>query len=1076
MLLLQFNNKLFILVFLLFIFSATSVFSNSFSQDDWSKGQGQEIWDSSALNYSSKYYYDTNCHTITLNEVKLIWISEDGTTDFPAPVIGSEDEKTTINASGMIAVDGKYLYIKNWYDNNSNDNKLIKIGTGFNSTVEGQDYGYVSDTPLNKSKSMTYISGNYILNGYTLNGSNLERISTITGIKDFITFSDGLIKNNTGLTFSGSSDQVFITSDMIYLYNIANSINNGGSNGFTIKVFKMSDYSYVRTITVPLTDGFSDLSCVYTDGDFVYILEKDNSPEGIRISLTTGLVVDRWQYVSGNHSQNGCYDFENNIFWTAEIQNNPHIFKYPGYDTAPADTVSGTSYFLTEGNLYSSKFYAGESVDFTNLITDSILQNGTNIKLQLRTANTISELDSAAWMGISDTQLYFTGNSNFLNPNFYNKKCIQYHALLETSDTKMTPYLKRVSITYIPTNAEQYHILISNDGYAVRSIPEPVSITIIDSTSGLPVTDFTGSISVYSSGLPANTVWTLISGNGTFDNTVPGKAEYTFSITDNGSAILGYTYSAADTIFFNASGYTSSGRYITENDSARLVVQNLIHYEITSSAPHIKNLPFTYQITAKDTDGTIVNSYNGIADIYVLNGSGTLVPTQISITNGLSGTISAIYNEADSIMIKAVDSSDTTIYGISSLLIFSETSGLILKMEIENSSYYISGKDYKISFYVYDETGSIYSSFNDTVTIYQNDVQYINPVYKNKELQKGGIESSGNISIKLTNGSGTLYFHYDDAGTISFRSRCDSYFLLSDYCTQLQFIPYYIDILLSNVSETSAKEFDMKVTAYSQNSEITSNYKSILEFTPEFIDPVLSDISNSSGLEVKNISINTGQIEFIQKYNESGRIYINAIDNSYSPDTVISGKSAICGFTPSKFSINVTYPVGRTFFYLSELWNNVTINPLNDDSNITENYNRLMLFDQTPAKKPFNLPADYSYVPLTDKGSLEYNNFFFSIDEGLNILKVNDQLNNNIFGSSEIQVLYAQIQMMSVSAQVGTSASVTCRIIDKDSNIISNDNSTAFRILIVRPSSAVSGAETNYITVSNGIGIFSVYD
>ncbi|HPP87813.1 MAG TPA: hypothetical protein PLM75_08155, partial [bacterium] len=825
--------------------------------------------------------------------------------------------------------------------------------------------------------------------------------------------------------------------------------------------------------TIPMANSFADIAGIYVDNNYIYILERANNPEAVRIDLQTNQIVKRWQYANGNFSQNGCYDFENNVLWMSVLGAQPRIYKYTGYsEVSPTYSVI----YYTAGILYSSKFFVANSADFTSVSFDSELLSQTNIYLQLRTANSAVEIETEQWRGANGINTFFTGiYTPLLNDYYSNKKYIQYRAILLTADTAITPKLKSVSINYLPKDAEKYTIRITNDGGALKNFNEPIYIAIIDTATNSVVSNYTGIVNITLDGNVNDAVWSLANGNGSLDTSIPGVARYTFSPLDNGVFTLYLKYNNIGTIRFSANSITPQGRYIIEEDSAPLVVSDYIYYEIETFSPYIKNTNFQMRITAKNSFG-IDTTYNNTALLNVVLGAGVIAPLSVSINNGSSGIFNAMYNYSDTMRIFAYQINDSSVFGYSDTLYFLNKIANIV-LNVETQSYYIAGRDYTATITIYDDSGNIVTNYSGSVILKQSEILYLMPASKYKEIQRAGLETSGDIVISnFINGVAQFGFHYDDAGTIAFRVVDDSAGINSNYSHNLQFTPAYFDITISNIKDTAGIDFDFNVIAKSLNNETMPNYNSILTFSPIFINPDITNAVDTNGLKITNAVITNGSLNVSQRYKESGSIRIKVSDNNYCADTVISSVSDILTFYPEKFQVLIQYPSGRSFFYLTEPWYNVNIFSISYDSEVTNNYNREIEFNKTSLKYPFNLPNNYTFSPQIDNGVLQYSNYLISLDTGINTISLYDKQRSNIKGSATANVQYAKIKIFDAAARAGAAANVRCAVLNEYNNIITADNSTRFKIAIVQPSSATSIAQTHFQNIINGEAYFTVFD
>jgi len=100
-----------------------------------------------------------------------------------------------------------------------------------------------------------------------------------------------------------------------------------------------------------------------------------------------------------------------------------------------------------------------DSVGFPRAVID--VPAGTRLRLQLRSANVITELNNSKWYGPKDTLDFYTGPTTAINPVHDGQRFIQYRAFLDNddnlqkkSDPLLTPALRQVKISshYFDTN------------------------------------------------------------------------------------------------------------------------------------------------------------------------------------------------------------------------------------------------------------------------------------------------------------------------------------------------------------------------------------------------------------------------------------------------------------------------------------------------------------------------------------------------------------------------------------------------------------------------------------------------
>ncbi|MDD5534606.1 MAG: Ig-like domain-containing protein [Patescibacteria group bacterium] len=252
---------------------------------------------------------------------------------------------------GTLATDGKYLYTKSWsgYDQWPNgvygctngsgceDNMISKIGTGYQGTVSGKIYKKDLAT-VNHSLTMTYFPDDWLYNGYTNNGHNLERVNVITGAVDYVEIpsSTPLMNRETGRDLTELYEDLLITSDGKYVYNLAHGINGSYYNGFRVKIFDPNkNWQLVKEWTsigsgsyIPsfYTDG------IIADGDYIYAIQWGTAGGGgyliRKMEALTGKVIAEWtseqKQLNNPQGKNtdiisGQYDWVNNKVWLGDL-------------------------------------------------------------------------------------------------------------------------------------------------------------------------------------------------------------------------------------------------------------------------------------------------------------------------------------------------------------------------------------------------------------------------------------------------------------------------------------------------------------------------------------------------------------------------------------------------------------------------------------------------------------------------------------------------------------------------------------------------------------------------------------
>lgn len=150
----------------------------------------------------------------------------------------------------------------------------------------------------------------------------------------------------------------------------------------------------------------------------------------------------------------------------------------------------------------------------------------TSIKLQLRTAGSYADLESAPWMGPIGPQSYYTTQSAAINPVHNGDRWYQFKAFLETEEPLRTPSLTNVIIKYQyfnkdctgtiisePIADEPGMIITSWDSLFYRTILPPenrealkINFHILDAKTDAVLDIFEGKQYVESDTIPLSTI------------------------------------------------------------------------------------------------------------------------------------------------------------------------------------------------------------------------------------------------------------------------------------------------------------------------------------------------------------------------------------------------------------------------------------------------------------------------------------------------------------------------------------------------------------------------------------------
>lgn len=268
-------------------------------------------------------------------------LSDDGSvgrTMSPPPIRFNAAETSFLSegvtGTAVLCTDGTYLYVKRFYtpqDLYPGSDLFARIGTGFNGTVAGQNYGIVTETPI-QSISATFHSDGFIYSEHRT-ARSLLRISPVTGRIDTVEVPDRLLDLSRGLPFD---DHALITSDGEFIYNVSAGINGIKRSGWTVRVFDPANaWRIVRQFTVqPTETGFGYLLTdgAIADGQFIYLIEYGTGlTHRVRVvDAQTGAFVEEFESDQAQTDiLGGQFDWVNNVVWLGQLEGGM-VYRYPG--------------------------------------------------------------------------------------------------------------------------------------------------------------------------------------------------------------------------------------------------------------------------------------------------------------------------------------------------------------------------------------------------------------------------------------------------------------------------------------------------------------------------------------------------------------------------------------------------------------------------------------------------------------------------------------------------------------------------------------------------------------------------
>ena len=291
---------------------------------------------------------------LSLGTGENVVLSEDGSvgrTMSPPPIRFNAAEASFVSegvtGAAVLCTDGTYLYVKRFYtsqDRYPGSDLFARIGTGFNGTVAGQNYGIVTETPI-QSISATFHSDGFIYAEHQT-ARSLLRISPVTGRIDTVEVPGRLLDLYRGLPFDAHA---LITSDGEFIYNVSAGVNGVRRAGWSVRVFDPANaWRVVRQFAVPPTEtgfGYLYTDGAIADGRFIYLIEFGTGlTHRVRVvDAHTGAFIEEFESDQAQTDiLGGQYDWVNNAVWLGQLRGGM-VYRYPGQRLPEFGTLtSGT--------------------------------------------------------------------------------------------------------------------------------------------------------------------------------------------------------------------------------------------------------------------------------------------------------------------------------------------------------------------------------------------------------------------------------------------------------------------------------------------------------------------------------------------------------------------------------------------------------------------------------------------------------------------------------------------------------------------------------------------------------------
>jgi len=174
--------------------------------------------------------------------------------------------------------------------------------------------------------------------------------------------------------------------------------------------------------------------------------------------------------------------------------------------------------------------------------------------------------------------------------------------------------------------------VISHDGTAQAGTAEDITITAKD-TLGNTKTDYTGTITIDTTGTPTTITWAKVTGDGTLieGGASVDTATYEYASSDNGVVTLSLTDTKTETLNISVAGDNKSD----DNTEGDLEIEpgTLDHFIITHDGTGVTGISEDVSVTAYDTEDNIKTDYTGQVTLDT-NGTTTTITWTLNSGNG----------------------------------------------------------------------------------------------------------------------------------------------------------------------------------------------------------------------------------------------------------------------------------------------------------------------------------------------------------------------------------------------------------------------------------------------------------
>jgi hypothetical protein len=273
--------------------------------------------------------------------------------------------------SGVTSItsDGKYIYYSHLtYYMLGEQSKIYRLGTGYNGTIKGENYGPIPDVEVSIWDQLFYFPDNEGGHIYVANGDpySLTKVNPENGEISSVEIPDGMLNLLDGQVHSGA---FYITSNGQYVYNIA-SRNELGEYKYTIRTFDpLNGWAKVGDDLIPAGESYAAFTNFFVADNYLYPYERLYQGYIRRINLNNGAFEEQW------HSS---IPFQDYYAWTYDwVNDRVYASVFTGNNQPTKIAVFRGTYTDANGSIISHQ--VGPSAEWNSLeyIVDDIGSAGS---------------------------------------------------------------------------------------------------------------------------------------------------------------------------------------------------------------------------------------------------------------------------------------------------------------------------------------------------------------------------------------------------------------------------------------------------------------------------------------------------------------------------------------------------------------------------------------------------------------------------------------------------------------------------------------------------------------------------